>query len=230
VPPAPPRARFARRPLRDIQHTHYHPQIVVWFVPLPLSLSLSLSLAPSVCYGVSRASYIFSGCITLHPRSPAPVPPLVPAVDLADRTAPVIYCPGVPEGPGHTARGPNFRRRRALNSNYGADFRDRLMFRRFIKTEKRHGSRRAVDRATERSSDRRTPKLALGGNRYTRIDPFNSGVNNFAVGVPGAKALAFSRGEGSGRARTVEKQRGSVFPFLFNPFFIDTRCEISFSR
>lgn len=29
----------------------------------------------SVCYGVSRASYIFSGCITLHPRSPHPPPP-----------------------------------------------------------------------------------------------------------------------------------------------------------
>lgn len=32
VPPAPPppsTQQFARRPLRDIQHTHYHPQIVV---------------------------------------------------------------------------------------------------------------------------------------------------------------------------------------------------------
>jgi len=90
VPPAPPRAQFARRPLRDIQHTHYHPQIVVWFVSLPLlllslslslplslPLSLSLSLSPSVCYGVSRASYIFSGCITLHPR-PSPSSQLSP--------------------------------------------------------------------------------------------------------------------------------------------------------
>lgn len=42
------------RPQRDIQHTHYHPQIVV----------------RSRCYGVSRCSYIFNGCINPRRRPP----------------------------------------------------------------------------------------------------------------------------------------------------------------
>lgn len=62
--------RHAVRPQTPARHTAY-----------PLSPTDSGGSGRlSVCYGVSRASYIFSGCITLLPRSPfAPLPlPLPP--------------------------------------------------------------------------------------------------------------------------------------------------------
>lgn len=136
--PSPPR-RHAVRPQTPARHTAY-----------PLSPTDSGGSGRlSVCYGVSRASYIFSGCITLHPRSPpptvlspAPVAPRRPPCSTSTRTAPVIYCPGVPEDPCRAARGRNFHRPLA-KLELRSSFRDRLMFRRFIKTEKRRGSREA---------------------------------------------------------------------------------------
>lgn len=96
----------------------------------------------SVCYGVSRASYIFSGCIILLPHSPSVPRHISPRSSRSTsiRTALVIYCPGIPKGSRHAGRRRNFLRSLA-KLELRSSFRDRLMFRRFIKTEKRRGSR-----------------------------------------------------------------------------------------
>lgn len=76
-----------------------------------------------------------------HPR-PYSLLPSSPPCSTSTRTAPVIYCPGVPEDPRHAGHGRNFPRPPA-KLELRSSFRDRLMFRRFIKTEKRRGSREA---------------------------------------------------------------------------------------
>ena len=137
--PAPPPAlrtttQFARRPLRDIQHTHYHPQIVVVRV---------VSRCATGCREPHTYSADASPSTHVHP-SPSPSPRTLssPPCSTSTRTAPVIYCPGVPEDSRHARCGRNFRRPLA-KLELRSSFRDRLMFRRFIKTEKRRGSREA---------------------------------------------------------------------------------------
>lgn len=95
----------------------------------------------------------------VHPSSPpAPLPcsllPSSPPRSTSTRTAPVIYCPGVPEDSRRAGRGRNFPRPLA-KLKLRSSFRDRLMFRRFIKTEKRRGNREA-DRPTDRPAVRVT--------------------------------------------------------------------------
>lgn len=77
------------------------------------------------------------------PSVPRRTLPLPPPARPPRAPAPVIYCPGVPKGPRHAGRGRNFPRSLA-KLELRSSFRDRLMFRRFIKTEKRRGSRLAA--------------------------------------------------------------------------------------
>lgn len=73
------------------------------------------------------------------PRRTFPPSRHCPSLDLR-APAPVIYCPDVPKDPRHAGRGRNFPRPLA-KLELRSSFRDRLMFRHFIKTEKRRGSR-----------------------------------------------------------------------------------------
>lgn len=83
----------------------------------------------SACYGVSRASYIFSGCIT-HPTRP-----LHPAGHLLTRH---------PRGSLHVRAWTKLLPARLAKLELQTSFRDRLMFRRFIKTEKHARSPAAI--------------------------------------------------------------------------------------
>lgn len=80
-PPPAPDSRAPTEPRATSRLSHHHavrPQTPARHTAYPLSPTDSGGSGRlSVCYGVSRASYIFSGCITLHPRSPLPLP-LVP--------------------------------------------------------------------------------------------------------------------------------------------------------
>lgn len=154
APASPPASRtitqFARRPLRDIQHTHYHPQIVVVRV---------VSRCATGCREPHTYSADASPSTHVHPSPPpSSLPcsllPSSPPRSTSTRTAPVIYCPGVPEDSRHAGRGRNFLRPLA-KLKLRSSFRDRLMFRRFIKTEKRRGSREA-GRLTNRPAIRVT--------------------------------------------------------------------------
>lgn len=119
--PAPPPAsrtttQFARRPLRDIQHTHYHPQIVVVRVVSrcatgcrePHTYSADASPSTHVHPSPSPSSRTLS-C----PRRPHARPPPEPHRSSIAPTSPRIRAtPDTDETfPG-----------RSLNSNYGAVF------------------------------------------------------------------------------------------------------------
>lgn len=132
-------------PSRLLLHHAVRPQTPARHTAYPLSPADSGGSGRlSVRYGVSRASYIFSGCITLHPRTPsapsrtvplspsprrsppcpslAPTPlyPRVPPCDLRayhrSSIAPVF--PRARAAPAADETSPG----RALNSNYGAVF------------------------------------------------------------------------------------------------------------
>lgn len=98
-PPAPPLAsrtitQFARRPLRDIQHTHYHPQIVVVRV---------VSRCATGCREPHTYSADASPSTHVHPLPPPPLPysllPSSPPRSTSTRNRTGHLLPRCPRGP-----------------------------------------------------------------------------------------------------------------------------------
>ena len=135
-----------------------------------------------MCYGVSRASYIFNGCITLYPlrerHHPAPRP--TTATSIYPSTGHLLT--RHPPGPFSIHRWTKFSPVTLAKLELQSSFRDRLMFRRFIKTEKHRCEKRATGqrslfillvlliRAEATEKERERESLSRRGEKIYLID------------------------------------------------------------